>query len=156
MTTNRSLAVQPPETLARHAPAMAAYDHLADSRSGPSVTAPGSPTGLLASALVHVLARDEPPPPRWQADAFVHAVADARDWLRAVVSTAELDLVTPKHGAQSFGTAVVALATDPLIAAIAVRRLELTRRQALPPWPVVVRRGLVPRVHESEVGRWFG
>jgi hypothetical protein len=115
-----------------------------------------SPTRLLASALLHVLDRDEPLPPRWQADVFVVAVAAHRTSLASVHQIAELDGLAPPSAAGSFHGAVTALASDPLAAALAVRRLELLRDAGLPAWPGIVRHGVTPRVSQADQGRWFG
>ncbi len=116
---------------------------------------PVSPTRLLASALLHVLDRDEPPPPRWRADPFVAAVAAHRTRLAPVSSSTELDGLVPTGPDPAFRAAVTALASDPLAAALAVRRLELLRGSTLPAWPVIVRHGAVPRVN-ADRERWFG
>jgi hypothetical protein len=115
-----------------------------------------SPTRLLASALLHVLDRDEPPPARWQAEPFVHAVATHRRALAEVRTSAELDRVAAAGIDHTFRGAVAALATDPLAAALAVRRVELNRAAALPGWPVIARRGVGPRVSHADASRWFG
>ena len=115
-----------------------------------------SATRLLASALVHVLDRDEALPPRWRADVFVAAVAGNRANLAFTHSVAELDHLAPASGDTSFRGAVTALASDPLAAALAVRRLELMRGADLPAWPVIARHGVAPRVSHAEQGRWFG
>lgn len=114
-----------------------------------------SPTSLLAAALLHVLDRDEPPPPRWHAEPFVIAVADQRLKLSAVDVLEDLDAEAPETLGSTFGSAVAALASDPKAAALAVRRLELNRRAPMPSWPVIVRRGTSPRL-TVEAARWFG
>jgi len=115
-----------------------------------------SATRLLASALVHVLDRDEPLPPRWRADVFVAAVEAHRAGLASVHSVGALDHRVPSSADTTFRGAVTALASDPLAAALAVRRLELMRGADLPAWPVVARHGVTPRVSHAEQGRWFG
>ncbi len=115
-----------------------------------------SPTRLLASALLHVLDRDEPLPARWGAVPFVAAVAAHRIALAAVSSAAALDRAAPAGTDRTFSGAVTALASDPLAAALAVRRLELLRGSTLPAWPVIVRHGAAPRVTHADQGRWFG
>ncbi len=115
-----------------------------------------SPTGLLASALVHVLNRDEPPPARWQAEPFAHAVAQHRLALAGVRTEADLDLVPAPGIDRTFRGSVAVLASEPLAAALAVRRLELSRNLSLPAWPVIVRKGVGPRVAHADAARWFG
>ncbi len=117
---------------------------------------PVSPTRLLASALLHVLDRDEPPPARWRADPFVAAVAVHRIALAQAASVAELDIAAPANTDTTFRDAVTALASDPFAVALAVRRLELLRGSTLPAWPVIVRHGVAPRVTHADQGRWFG
>ncbi len=125
--------------------------------SAPSPTRlPVLPARLLASALLHVLDRDEPPPARWRADPFVMGVAARRGTLAPVTTVGDLDLLAPTSADVTFRDAVTALASDPLAAALAVRCLELTRGAALPAWPVIVRHGAVPRVAPADQGRWFG
>jgi hypothetical protein len=116
---------------------------------------PVSPTRLLASALLQLLDRDEPLPPRWLADPFVAAVADHRAALAPVASSRELDQRAPALDT-TFRAAVTALASDPLAAALAVRRLELMGSATLPAWPAIVRHGVAPRVAHADQGRWFG
>jgi len=115
-----------------------------------------SPTWQLASALLHVLDRDEALPARWRADVFVAAVAGNRASLAFTHAVAELDHLAPASAKTTFRGAVTALASDPLAAALAVRRLELMRGSALPAWPVIVRHGVAPRVSHADQGRWFG
>jgi hypothetical protein len=115
-----------------------------------------SPTRLLASALLHLLDRDEPLPPRWRADVFVTAVEAHRARLAPVGSVAALDNLTPSSAGTTFRGAVTALASDPVAAALAVRRLELMRGADLPAWLVIARHGVAPRVSHAERGRWFG
>jgi len=125
--------------------------------AGPmSRLAPVSPSRLLASALLHVLDRDEPLPARWRADPFVVTVAYHRSLLQAVDTPGELDRLAPLWARVSFPDAVTALASDPLAAALAVRRLEMMRGAGLPAWPDIVRHGVAPRVGPAEAGRWFG
>jgi hypothetical protein len=115
-----------------------------------------SPTRVLASALVHLLDRDEALPARWRADVFVRAVEAHRAGLASVHSVAALDDLAPSAADTTFRGAVTALASDPLAAALAVRRLELMRGADLAPWPVIARHGVAPRVSHAEQGRWFG
>ena len=115
-----------------------------------------SPARQLAGALLHVLDRDEPLPPRWRADAFVGAVAVQRASLASCHTTAEIDSLATGSAGGSFRGAVTALASDPFAVALAVRRLELLRGASLPAWPVIVRHGVGPRVTHVEQGRWFG
>jgi hypothetical protein len=122
--------------------------------SYPPVTV--SPTRLLASALVHLLDRDEPLPARWRADVFVTAVDAHRARIASVHSVAALDDLVPSSADTTFRGAVTALASDPHAAALAVRRLELMRGADLAPWPVIARHGVAPRVSHAEQGRWFG
>lgn len=115
-----------------------------------------SPTRRLASALLHVLGRDEPPPARWRADRFVLAVATHRAILAGIPTSGELDGLAPPGYTTSFQGAVALLGSDPLAAALAVRRLELTREAPLPAWPAIVRHGIAPRVTHADAARWFG
>jgi hypothetical protein len=115
-----------------------------------------SPTRLLASALLHVLERDEAPPARWRVEPFVLAVAQHRMALAGARATADLDLVATLRIDHTFRGAVAALGSDPLAAALAVRRLELTRQMPLPAWPTIVGRGIGPRVTHADTARWFG
>jgi hypothetical protein len=115
-----------------------------------------SPTRLLASALLHLLDRDEPFPLRWSADAFVSSVSAHRAVLETVDSSVELDLRARADADTTFPGAVAALASDPLAVALAVRSLELSRHGALPAWPLIVRHGIAPRVAPADRGRWFG
>jgi hypothetical protein len=115
-----------------------------------------STAGLLGSALLHVLGRDEPPPAAWATFAFAGGVAYHRAWLSSAQSTAELDPLAPPAVDPTFWGAVSALARDPLAVAVAVRRLELARGAALPGWPAILRHGVAPRVSRDEQGRWFG
>ena len=115
-----------------------------------------SPIRLLASALLHLLDRDDPLPARWRADAFVTAVAQHRAGLATIHTASKLDELAPDAADTTFRGAVTALASDPLAAALAVRRLELMRAADLPAWPVIARHGVAPRVSHAEQGRWFG
>lgn len=115
-----------------------------------------SPTRLLASALIHVLDRDEPPPARWLAESFIAAVAAHRSALAPATDPSELDRRAAPTADLTFRGAVAALASDPLAAALAVRCLELLRSAGLPAWPVIVRHGVGPRVTRADQGRWFG
>lgn len=111
---------------------------------------------LLAAALLHVLERDEAPPARWQAEAFVLAVSRHRLALAEARSAAELDHAAAPGVDPTFRSAVAALGSDALAAALAVRHLELSRQAPLPAWPVIVRRGVGPRVTHADAARWFG
>ncbi len=111
---------------------------------------------LLAAALLHVLERDEAPPARWQAEAFVLAVSRHRLALAGARTTADLDHVAARGVDHTFRGAVAALGSDALAAALAVRHLELSRQAPLPAWPVIVRRGIGPRVTHADAARWFG
>jgi dTDP-4-dehydrorhamnose reductase len=115
-----------------------------------------SPTRQLASALLHLLDRDEALPLRWRAAVFIAAVAGNRASLALTRSIVELDNLAPASTGTTFRGAVTALASDPLAAALAVRRLELVRGSSLPAWPTIVRHGVAPRVSHAEQGRWFG
>jgi hypothetical protein len=152
---NTSPAVHEPATEGAEPAGMTAPDlHVPPAHPGAPFAV--SPAGLLASALLHVLDRDEPPPARWRADPFVAAVASHRTALTEVYSVADLDVSAPASAEATFRGAVAALASDPLAAALAVRRLELLRGSPLPAWPVIVRHGAAPRVTPADQGRWFG
>jgi hypothetical protein len=110
---------------------------------------------LLASALNHLLARDESRPARWLAPSFATDVERARMRLRRVVRATDLPEHTPGE-ATTFGTAVDALGRDPAAVALAIRRLEITRSAALPAWEDLVRRGIPPMASPLEVATWFG
>jgi len=122
----------------------------------PLPTASASPSRLLASAMLHVLDRDEPLPARWRAEPFVTAVEAQRAALEAVTDPADLDRLVPTAMAATFRAAVANLASDPHAAAIAVRRLELARRSSLPTWQLLLRHGIGPRVGRDDAARWFG
>jgi hypothetical protein len=115
-----------------------------------------STAGLLGSALLHVLARDEPPPATWATSVFEGGVTYHRAWLSSIQTTAELDRLAPPAVDPTFRGAVSALARDPLAVAVAVRRLELARGAALPAWTAILRHGVGPRVSRAEQGLWFG
>ncbi len=115
-----------------------------------------SPTLRLASALLHVLVRDEAPPARWHAEPFVLAVARHRLALAPVRASADLDRLAMPRPDPTFRGAVAALGNDPLAVAIAVRRLELERGMPLPAWPAMVGRGIWPRATRADTERWFG
>jgi len=83
-------------------------------------------------------------------------VAVQRASLASCHTTAEIDSLATGSAGGSFRGAVTALASDPLAAALAVRRLELMRAADLPAWPVIARHGVAPRVSHAEQGRWFG
>ncbi len=134
---------------------MTAPEQFAESPHPTTVHASVSPTRLLASALLHVIARDEPPPARWRAAAFVVAVMTHRARFAGIRTCAELDRLAPATDS-TFRGAVTALASDPLAAALAVRRLELTRAGELPAWPEIIRHGVAPRVTHAEASLWFG
>jgi hypothetical protein len=123
-----------------------------DAPSIPQPLGQTSPSRLLASALLHLLDRDEPLPARWHADAFATAVARHRVVAGAMLSVDDLDRLARVMPIASFASAVDWLAREPMAAALAVRRLELLRGASLPPWPQLVRYGLAPRVHASELG----
>ena len=136
---------------------MTASDLRAETPLPAALTAAVSPTRILASALLHVLDRDEPLPPRWRAESFVRAVARHRAVLDGIVVVGHLDpLASVSTPAASFQGAVNLLASDALAAAFAVRRLELARGSSLPAWPVLVRHGVAPRIPADEAARWFG
>lgn len=116
--------------------------------------APVSPSRLLASALLHLLDRDEPLPARWHGDPFTVAVARHRLIAGAMTTGEDLDRLAGILGVGTFAAAAGALARDPLAAALAVRRLELLRGAPLPAWPQVVRYGVTPRVVPAAPERW--
>ena len=135
---------------------MTAPDLRIEPKHAPAPLAAPSPTRLLASALLHLLDRDEPVPPRWLADPFVAGISTHRAVIASVASAGELDLLAPATVGTTFRGAVTALASDPLAVALAVRRLELLRAAVLPAWPTIVRHGIAPRVTHADQGRWFG
>jgi hypothetical protein len=112
-------------------------------RQGVDVTA-ASPTRLLASALLHLVDRDEPVPARWRSEAFAASVARHRTVLETIDAEETLDRLARVTTVSSFGGAVSALSRDPFAAALAVRRLELTRGEPLPAWDELVRHGVPP------------
>ncbi|HYO43280.1 MAG TPA: hypothetical protein VES19_08795 [Candidatus Limnocylindrales bacterium] len=112
-------------------------------------------TLLLASALSHLLNRDEERPARWLGTTFASDVELARRPLRQVVRVR--DLPAPATGVPAtFGSAVAVLGRDPASVALAVRRLEIARSASLPSWEDLVRRGLPPTVSPLDVATWFG
>lgn len=112
-------------------------------------------TLLLASALSHLLARDEERPARWLVRSFATDVDRARLKLRLVVRVRDLPPPGPATPA-TFGAAVAVLERDPNSVAIAMRRLEIARSAALPAWEDVVRRGLPSAASPLDVATWFG
>lgn len=112
-------------------------------------------TLLLASALSHLLARDEERPARWLARSFATDVERARLTLRRVVRVRDLPPPGPGSPA-TFGAAVAVLERDPSSVALAIRRLEIARSAALPAWEDVVRRGLPSTASPLDVATWFG
>lgn len=120
----------------------------------PRITA--SPSRRLASALLHVLDRDESMPARWRSAAFGRSVAHARQALSPLDTIAALDLASAHLAVDSFARAVGVLAADPLAAAIAIRHLEVERHDPLPGWPLILRRGVRRHIDAAEASRWFG
>ncbi len=149
-----SRSVQAPATAPSDAAGMTAPDLRTETPRPAAGPGPVSPTRLLASALLHIVDRGEAPPAQWGSPAFIRAVAAHRADLAGIGSAAELDLRSPIP--EAFPDAMNVLARDPLAAALAVRRLELTRGQALPSWRAIVRFGVGPRVTPAEASRWFG
>ena len=109
----------------------------------------------LANALGHLLRRDEDRPSRWMTRSFTAEVERARLALRRVVSARDLARTAP-GGPLSFGAAVEVLGRDPASVALAIRRLEIARSGALPPWEDLVRRGVPTTTSPLEVATWFG
>lgn len=108
------------------------------------------PARALASALVQVMGRGEPPPARWASRRFCEVVAYERSLLASAHGTDELDAVAGLLREPTFRGAATALAADPRAVALAVRRLELVRGGPLPPWPDIVRLLFVPRVADAD------
>lgn len=116
---------------------------------------PHAPTHVLASALAHLLARDEERPARWLTRSFATEVEFFRMPLRRVVRAR--DLPEPDAAAPAtFTAAVEALASDPAFVAVAIRRLEIARSAALPAWEDLVRRGIPPTPTPLDIATWFG
>jgi hypothetical protein len=96
---------------------------------------------LLATALAHLLTRDQPTPESWLTTGFADAVEAERARLRVVEAAAGLPV--PETGTpMTFATAVDHLGRDPGGVALAIRRIELARSTVLPRWDELVRRGL--------------
>jgi hypothetical protein len=144
-----SPAVQAPETIALDLGAMTALDVRYDAPEPMSVHRHASDARLLATALIQVLSRDEPPPARWTSRPFCEAVADAPE-------IEDLDALGAGLREPTFRGAAAALAADPNAVALGVRRLELARGAPLPPWPDIVRHGVSPRLTPADGAWWFG
>jgi hypothetical protein len=154
MVSRPSPAVQGAKTVTPHDRGMTAIVPTFEVTSQPIAAV--STAGLLGSALLHLLARDEPPPAAWATSFFEGGVTYHRAWLSSMQTTAELDRLAPPTVDPTFWGAVSSLARDPLAVAVAVRRLELARGASLPAWSAILRHGVAPRVSRAEQGRWFG
>jgi hypothetical protein len=127
--------------------------------TGRDAPAPSSATDspVLAAALSHLLRRDEESPARWRKAPFAEAVELARSELRsadAIPSEAASDADTGRD--IGFQDAVSRLARNPRDVAVAIRRIELARRQPLPSWLDLVRHGLPSRPSDLDTALWFG
>lgn len=126
----------------------------ATSRAHPFTT--GAHARVLASTLAHLLDRDEGSPARWHTPEFATAVEASRRELRSGdgipgATTRALDLCREI----GFDEAAARLARDPLDVAVALLHLELSRREQLPAWRELVRRGL-PTHADLDAALWFG
>lgn len=110
---------------------------------------------FLATSLDQLLRRDRERPPRWMTRSFAADVERTRLALRRAVSARDLEWSAPA-APLSFGAAVELLGRDAAAVALAVRRLEIARSAALPPWEDLVRRGVPPTTSPLEVATWFG
>jgi len=125
-----------------------------EARAPARTTVHPSSSELLASALVHLVDRDEPVPARWRSEAFAASVARHRVILGSLVDSDALERLAKVIPLTSFSGAAAALARDPFAAALAVRRIELARGSHLPAWPDVARHGVAPDPTRSAHDRW--
>ncbi len=116
----------------------------------------GAHARVLATALIHLLDRDEGAPARWHTDDFAAAVDDWRSALRSVADHPAARMVSLDPGREvGFDEAATRLARDPLDVAAALLHLERERREQLPGWTDLVRRGM-PARDDRDAALWFG
>jgi hypothetical protein len=117
----------------------------------------GAHARVLADALSHLLGRDEGCPARWHTPDFATAVEVSRTELRSGDGTTAATMAVLDPGREiGFEEAAARLARDPVDVAVALLHLEFTRREPLPTWRNVVRRGVPPRAADLDVALWFG
>jgi hypothetical protein len=112
---------------------------------------------VLATALAHLLDRDDGCPARWHTHDFASAVEAVRSELRAVAGTPATSTKALDPGREiGFDEAAARLARDPVDVAAALVHLESMRQERLPAWRDLVRRGLPRRTADLDVALWFG
>ncbi len=117
----------------------------------------GAHARVLAIALSHLLDRDEGCPARWHTPEFAAAVDDGRTVLRSSSGAAAVRTAMLDPGREiGFDEAAARLARDPLEVAAALLHLERTRREPLPAWRDLVRRGLPADQVDTDAALWFG
>lgn len=128
-----------------------------NSAAVPAAHRAGARTSVLAEALAHVLARDDDRPARWRTAAFAVAVERSRAELGDVSTVWDLPAASDELSRPfAFDEAVARIGRNPDDIAVAIRRLELGARNALPAWPELVRRGLPTRPTDLDTALWFG
>jgi hypothetical protein len=117
----------------------------------------GAHARILADALSHLLGRDEGCPARWHTPDFATAVEVIRIELRSIDGTTAARTAALAPGREiGFEEAAARLARNPVDVAVALLHLELTRREPVPAWRDLMRRGVPRRVPDVDVALWFG